>query len=178
MNYALLLTYLRIMLLPCAWYLYTQFDLLAALGVLAVAMLTDFLDGWVARRFGQATAHGALMDPVADKALLICAYSLLGHDGFLPWWVSCTVIVRNISQLLAIPILSWWLRREFFVKPKQLPKWATALSMIYIFVPFSGDIDPALIPLGLVIVALELYILATYLPRLIQIARGRHDTFE
>ncbi|SNR36484.1 CDP-diacylglycerol--glycerol-3-phosphate 3-phosphatidyltransferase/cardiolipin synthase [Blastococcus mobilis] len=70
---------------------------MAALALFVAASVTDFADGWVARRRGQCTDLGALVDPIADKALvgtaLIC---LSGHD-VVPWWATLVVLAREVA---------------------------------------------------------------------------------
>ncbi|MGH9444979.1 MAG: CDP-alcohol phosphatidyltransferase family protein [Terriglobia bacterium] len=70
-----------------------RFDLALALAVLAAA--SDFVDGWVARRFKQRSALGAALDPMADKVLMGAAYIVLSCSGLLPWWLTALVLIRD-----------------------------------------------------------------------------------
>ncbi|MDO8107381.1 CDP-diacylglycerol--glycerol-3-phosphate 3-phosphatidyltransferase [Isoptericola sp. b441] len=67
----------------------------AALFLLAAA--TDRLDGWLARRTGQVTDWGKLVDPIADKALVGAALITLSALGDLPWWVTVVILVRELG---------------------------------------------------------------------------------
>ena len=66
-----------------------------ATGVFAVAMATDWLDGWSARRSGESTDLGRLLDPVADKILVMAALIVLVGRVF-PAWIVALIVVREI----------------------------------------------------------------------------------
>jgi CDP-diacylglycerol--glycerol-3-phosphate 3-phosphatidyltransferase len=72
-------------------------DRLTALGVFVVAMLTDRLDGQLARGRGQVTTLGKILDPIADKALLGMAFVALSMLGRVPWWITVLVLAREIG---------------------------------------------------------------------------------
>ncbi len=67
-----------------------------AFGVLVVVGTTDWVDGYVARRFDQVTRLGKLLDPLIDRALLATATLTLLVAGFMPWWVVGLVVLRDI----------------------------------------------------------------------------------
>ncbi|MET8138931.1 CDP-diacylglycerol--glycerol-3-phosphate 3-phosphatidyltransferase [Sphaerisporangium sp. NPDC005288] len=69
----------------------------AALVVFLLASLTDQLDGWLARRYGLITDFGKIADPIADKALIGAALVTLSAAGELPWWVTCTILGREVG---------------------------------------------------------------------------------
>lgn len=71
-----------------------------AFAVFAVAMLTDRVDGQIARRYGMITEFGKLMDPIADKALTGAALIGLSVLGDLWWWVTVVILVREIGITL------------------------------------------------------------------------------
>jgi cardiolipin synthase len=92
------LTLLRIFLVPfLVVVLLTKFDGRETVGLLIflTAVATDFLDGWLARRRGEITTLGALLDPIADKALLASVYVTLGYAGQLPDWIVILVVFRD-----------------------------------------------------------------------------------
>ncbi|MFN0129280.1 MAG: CDP-diacylglycerol--glycerol-3-phosphate 3-phosphatidyltransferase [Verrucomicrobiales bacterium] len=60
-----------------------------------VGSVTDFVDGWLARKYGLVTNFGALMDPLVDKVLTCSAFVLLSVAGVIPSWVACTVLARE-----------------------------------------------------------------------------------
>lgn len=180
------LTFLRIVLVLVSIYLHHIEYLVASFTILVFAALSDFFDGYLARKLKQETHFGAIFDPIADKifALLLYAYlSMQANFSTYHHIYFVAVIFRNFSQLLCLPILVLWLKKTFYVKPKNHPKWATALSSIYSFL-FLFPVLMGLFPSMLVSIALtvslilEIWIVVTYWPRLFAIARGKHDTFE
>ncbi len=64
-------------------------------GLFAVASLTDFLDGYIARKTRQITRLGILLDPIADKLLVISALVLLVDMAMIPAWIAIVIIVRE-----------------------------------------------------------------------------------
>jgi cardiolipin synthase (CMP-forming) len=76
----------------------------SALAVLMAAGLTDVLDGWLARRSGQVTATGALVDPIADKAFAVAVVGTLLSHGKLPPWGTLALLTREILEL---PLALW-----------------------------------------------------------------------
>jgi len=79
-----------------------------ALLVLALAGVTDVLDGYLARRDGQVTATGAVLDPIADKAFALSVVSTLIAQGKIPRWGIPALLAREI---LEAPLLAWVLLR-------------------------------------------------------------------
>ena len=75
-----------------------------AMAVLALAGLTDVLDGWLARESGQVTATGAVLDPIADKAFALSVVATLIAQGKIPRWGIPALLAREI---LEGPLLLW-----------------------------------------------------------------------
>jgi cardiolipin synthase len=74
----------------------------AALELFFAAAVTDVIDGFLARNFGQSTPFGAYLDPVADKCLLSGLYLAFGATGTAPWWLVAIVLGRDLYILLAV----------------------------------------------------------------------------
>ena len=68
-----------------------------ALALFVAASLTDVADGWIARRRGQCTAFGALVDPIADKALIATALICLSGLDLVPWWATAVILARELA---------------------------------------------------------------------------------
>ena len=94
------LTLLRIFLVPfLVVVLLTKFDgrEIVGLVIFLTAVATDFLDGWLARRRGEITTLGALLDPIADKLLISAAFISLVELGLAPAWMVVVVIGREFA---------------------------------------------------------------------------------
>lgn len=94
LNLPTALTLSRIVLIPVFVMSVFQHPVLGAL-VFGIASLTDFLDGYLARRSGQVTKFGIIMDPIADKFLVISALVVLVDMERLSAWVAIILIVRD-----------------------------------------------------------------------------------
>ncbi len=95
-----ILTLLRILLVPIlVVVLLTEFDSkeLVGLGLFLFAALTDFLDGFIARRWGLVTRLGKLLDPAADKILTSAAFISLVEMGRAPAWVVVAIVAREFA---------------------------------------------------------------------------------
>jgi CDP-diacylglycerol--glycerol-3-phosphate 3-phosphatidyltransferase len=100
LNVPNLLTVVRILLVPVLVVALLEKtgggDLLAAI-VFAIASLTDAIDGWLARSRNSVTTFGKLMDPIADKLLIIAALVVLVSLGRLEAWVAMVIIAREFA---------------------------------------------------------------------------------
>jgi CDP-diacylglycerol--glycerol-3-phosphate 3-phosphatidyltransferase len=67
-----------------------------ATGLFVAAMATDQIDGWLARRHGRTTALGSLLDPVADKVLVLAVLIVLIDGGVFPGWMVAAIVAREI----------------------------------------------------------------------------------
>ena len=80
-------------------------NVLAAV-VFLIASLTDFCDGHLAKTRGLISDFGKIMDPIADKVLILSAFGVLAHIGMIAWWIFIVIAVREIlvtvSRLLAM----------------------------------------------------------------------------
>jgi cardiolipin synthase (CMP-forming) len=91
-----LISFLRILLtLPIVWLLFEQ-QFTYALMLFALAGFSDGLDGFLAKRFHWQSRLGGLLDPLADKALLMSSFLVLGGLGLIPIWLVILVIFRDL----------------------------------------------------------------------------------
>lgn len=105
--------------------------------VFGVCALTDALDGFVARRFNQRSELGALLDPMADKLLLVSAVVFLSFDhrpyfDQLPLWLAATIIGRDLLMFLGWVVIHQVCGRVK-IQPRLIGKLATVLQMITVF---------------------------------------------
>jgi cardiolipin synthase len=95
LNLPNLITLARLFCVPFAIWLIAEERYGAAFWVFAGAGISDALDGYIAKNFDRRTRLGALLDPIADKALLTGVYLSLGLAGILPLWVVVLVLLRD-----------------------------------------------------------------------------------
>jgi CDP-diacylglycerol--glycerol-3-phosphate 3-phosphatidyltransferase len=119
----------------------------------SVASITDFVDGWIARRYGLVTSFGKVADPIADKALTGSALVLLSIYDALPWWVTLVILVREWG----ITALRFWALRYGVMAASRGGKLKTVLQIgaigWYLFPfpqPWSG-VGPVLMGAALVV---------------------------
>jgi CDP-diacylglycerol--glycerol-3-phosphate 3-phosphatidyltransferase len=105
LNLPTLITLSRIVLIPFFVLVAPDRPFLGAL-IFGVASITDFLDGYLARRTGQITKFGIILDPIADKFLVISALILLVDMARLSAWIAITIIVREflVTGLRAVAL--------------------------------------------------------------------------
>jgi len=184
-----LLTTLRIFSIFPALYAIDTKAVFFVLILMGFLFLTDFLDGALARRFNQVSLLGSILDPVADKLVVLSLFGYYYFDGAVPWMYWILILTRDLAQLAAVPILLFWKKIQFKVKPKWIPKWGTALNFLILSLVMIGDLFPdwkgdreiwefGLTGLYTVSGIVEVYILVTFIPRFYEIYTGRHDTFE
>ena len=97
----------RLLFVPVFCYLLLAEERPIAAGVLlAVLGATDWVDGWIARRFHQGSELGKLLDPTADRILLLVAIVILMIDGSVPIWLGTLVLVRETVISVAVLALA------------------------------------------------------------------------
>ena len=161
-NLANVLTVARVLLVPVfVWAMLAEggdsvgYRLLAS-GVFAVAAVTDRIDGWYARRTGQVTDFGKLLDPIADKLLIGAALVVLSALGELPWWVTVVILVRE----LGITVMRFFLLRYVVLPASRGGKLKTVLQSFAIglyVLPLSA-MPPAVEVLAGVVMAAALVV--------------------
>ena len=107
---------------------------LFALAVFLLAGLTDLLDGFIARRFGQKTPIGTFLDPAADKLLLTASFIVLSQSAVgltitIPLWLTITVIGRDVLLVISIVIINLTMGRHLF-PPSIYGKATTAVQLL------------------------------------------------
>jgi cardiolipin synthase (CMP-forming) len=105
---------------------------IAAIGVFVLAAVSDGLDGYFARRLNQRSRFGAVLDPIADKILLLAAILTLSFGSWkhaFPLWFPVLVILRDTVILTGCGVL-YLLKHGLDVKPSWTGKAATVTQMI------------------------------------------------
>jgi len=84
--------------------------------VFIIAAITDYLDGWLARKYGQSSAWGTLIDPLADKVLTTAAFIAFALLGLVEWWMvflvvvrdAATTVFRSYADSIGKPLITSW----------------------------------------------------------------------
>jgi cardiolipin synthase len=129
------LTVARILFTPLFVAFFLDQDYLAALSVFILAGLTDALDGFLAKLLDQRSRLGAMLDPLADKVLLDSCYICLSSAGWLPTWLTVTVVSRDVIILGGLALLAFWgqdMRDR--IAPSLVSKLTTIAQMILVLV--------------------------------------------
>lgn len=118
------ITIIRLLLVPVfsALVIYDRLGL--ALGVFFFAIVSDILDGVVARSFKQRSTLGSFLDPIVDKLLLSTAFVILGVAGLLPLWIVVLVLARDLVVLGGLVFL-WVTSHGVDLRPSWAGKIAT-----------------------------------------------------
>jgi CDP-diacylglycerol--glycerol-3-phosphate 3-phosphatidyltransferase/cardiolipin synthase len=178
LNIPNLLTWARILMIPLvvgvyylpdAWLTAMERNLLATV-FFVIAAITDWFDGWIARKLGQTSAFGAFLDPVADKLMVAAALIVLVQLGRLDALIAFIIVGREIT----ISALREWMARigaSRSVAVSMLGKLKTTAQMIAIpmllYHEPLGDLHPQLLGAMLIYVAavLTLWSMIYYLQR-------------
>ncbi|MHB1495774.1 MAG: CDP-alcohol phosphatidyltransferase family protein [Acidithiobacillus sp.] len=131
MNLPNLLTLLRLFLVPVIFYALAKGLFAVALIIFLVAAITDALDGWIARHYHLQTCLGAVLDPVADKLLVVTTVITLTWLQRIPLWMTVAIISRDLL-IVGGGLLYLLLIGKFSVRPTLLSKWNTVLQFIVI----------------------------------------------
>ena len=132
MNLANIITFGRLCAVPMAFWLVLVRRIDEAFLLFVAAGLSDALDGWLARRYG-GNAIGALMDPVADKALLVTMYITLATVGALPDWLAILVVFRDLLIVGGVIVLAV-LGHPVAIRPLYISKVNTVMQIMLIAV--------------------------------------------
>ncbi|MFO1351331.1 MAG: CDP-alcohol phosphatidyltransferase family protein [Gammaproteobacteria bacterium] len=126
-----LITALRVLLVaPILWCVLREYYAAAAL-LFLVAGLSDALDGWLAKRFDWGSWLGGVLDPLADKLLLVGMFLVLGWQGDLPVWLVALVIARDLIIVIGA-IAYYFIVAPFTAAPLLISKLNTLVQLLLI----------------------------------------------
>jgi cardiolipin synthase len=142
------LTIIRILMTPgiAALLLYRQTA--AALALFLLAGLTDALDGFVARRRGQRTALGMVLDPLADKLLMVSVVLVLTSLKELPRWYMILTLSRDLILVGGALVVHMFVGKRDH-PPSYLGKATTAAQIVTVLLAMLDNLVPAVLPLVL-----------------------------
>lgn len=133
MNAPNLITLARLLSVPVAIWLILGGEFTAAFWLFLAAGVSDGIDGFIAKHFNQRTALGALLDPIADKALLVSMFVTLGIAGWLPNWLVILVVFRDILIVGGF-VLALTVAQRLRSEPVAISKFNTAMQIALIAV--------------------------------------------
>jgi|SRR5579871_453027 len=147
MTWATRITIFRIVLIPVFVWLMVEYGdstagghpvegwRYAAIGVFIVASLSDAVDGYLARHWNQRSALGALLDPVADKLLLLAVLVVFGilPPRYFPLWFTVIILSRD-----AVLLLGYFVLRHFRHHIEIKPHWSGKLSTFFVFLAIAA----------------------------------------
>ncbi|WP_316367952.1 CDP-alcohol phosphatidyltransferase family protein [Candidatus Thiodiazotropha sp. CDECU1] len=139
-----LISVLRILLtIPIVWLLF-EHEFSYALILFAVAGFSDGLDGFLAKRLGWQSHLGGLLDPLADKALLMSSFLVLGGLGLIPVWLVMLVIFRDLTIMGGALYYNFSIE-ELDANPSLISKLNTLLQIVLVLLIVT-DAGPLALP--------------------------------
>ena len=133
-----LITILRVLLVPIFIIYMINDRVLGSLIIFVIASASDALDGFIARVFHKKSDLGAYLDPLADKILLIAAYTTLAILKMIPPWLAVLIISRDVIILLGVLVL-YLNRHPVKIHPSLLSKSTTCLQIATILMVLSNS---------------------------------------
>ena len=125
------LSFLRLAGVPVmVWLILGPHSDVAAVLVLAVAGFTDWLDGYIARRWHQTSRVGQMLDPVADRLYILAVVVCLALRDLIPWWLVVGLVARDVVITLLVPVLR---TRGFSSLPVHFLGKAATFNLLYAF---------------------------------------------
>ncbi|HRE40921.1 MAG TPA: CDP-diacylglycerol--glycerol-3-phosphate 3-phosphatidyltransferase [Ignavibacteria bacterium] len=127
------LSVLRILLSPLfLWFFLQENNTLKLIGLIIylIASITDWYDGWHARRFQVITKTGIFLDPLADKILTSCAFISFYILGIMPFWMMAIIVTRDIIVTF---LRSYKEHKGAVLSTSYIAKVKTTVQMFYIF---------------------------------------------
>lgn len=171
-----------LLVVPVAWLLVTD-NYRLTLAMFAFAAATDGLDGFLAKRFGWTSELGKVLDPLADKILLVGVFITLAALGVVPLWLALTAVLRDVTITAGAIIYKFlYGYGEIQGRPTAISKLNTLCQIIYLLLVVAArasDFTPqvaitvlgALVFITTVVSGLD-YVL-TYSRRAVEVSRRR-----
>ena len=110
-----------------------------ALGLIAIAGISDFLDGFLAKKNNWRSKLGAALDPAADKILLVSLFVVLYLMDLIPFWLMATVLMRDIMILFGLSLYYYFIEKPR-PDPTFISKLNTFLQIFFVLFVIAGQI--------------------------------------
>jgi cardiolipin synthase len=117
-----------------------------AVVVFIAAGVTDFLDGYFARVWGQQSAFGMMLDPIADKLLVSACLLMLAADNIIHGWALWAAIIILCREILVSGLREYLAALRVSVPVTRLAKWKTTAQLVAIGFLLAGDAGDQLLP--------------------------------
>ncbi len=137
MNIPNLLTYFRLSMVPVFLATFLLGHYTTALVIFFVAGGTDLIDGYIARRLNQRSKIGAMLDPLADKLLMVTTFICLGTVDAVPWWFVTLMIVKDVFVVAGVGFF-WWKKLPFRFEALF---WSKAATLFLVCIGTLGLVD-------------------------------------
>jgi cardiolipin synthase (CMP-forming) len=131
-----------------------------ALAIFIAAALTDWLDGWAARAYGQHSRLGRMLDPIADKLLVSICLLMLAVDGTIRGWSLWAAIIILCREILVSGLREYLAELRVSVPVSKLAKWKTMMQLVAVGFLIAGDAGDQVLPYTTLIGATLLWISA------------------
>ena len=142
------MTILRIMVAPVIavliWLDDVKTGYMPALTLFVLASISDFIDGWMARRLGVVSKLGAMLDPIADKVLIGTCLVSLAHVTEDGWWFILPAIIIMTREFLISGLREFMAGRSVNMSVSVLAKWKTTLQLVAIGFLVGAPVFPSL----------------------------------
>jgi cardiolipin synthase len=117
-----------------------------ALALFAIASITDFFDGYLARIWKQTSTIGRMLDPIADKLLVSAILLLLAADGTIAGWTLWAAIIILCREILVSGLREYLAELKVSVPVSRLAKWKTTAQMIALAFLLAGPAGDKIMP--------------------------------
>lgn len=117
-----------------------------ALAIYIAAAITDYLDGWAARTYGQISRLGRMLDPIADKLLVSSCLLMLAADGTIRGWALWAAIIILCREILVSGLREFLAELRVSVPVTNLAKWKTMLQLVAVGFLIAGDAGDLVLP--------------------------------
>lgn len=149
-----ILTYARILAVPLIVVCFflegrlqsSDFARWLSLGIFIAASLTDFLDGYLARKWKQTSNIGRMLDPIADKLVVSVVLLLLAAEGSIAGWSLWAGVIILCREILVSGLREYLASLEVSVPVTWLAKWKTAIQLVAIGFLLAGPAGDKIVP--------------------------------
>lgn len=144
-----ILTMSRIFMIPIVvaiFYLPGDFWVWVNVVLFTLAGLTDYVDGWLARKWNYTSAIGKFLDPIADKLMVAVVLVMLVAEGRMPGILTICAIIVLSREILVSGLREYLGPENVQVPVSKLAKWKTFIQMLSMGFLIAGDVGDAIIP--------------------------------